>query len=361
MLLPIAVFMVLTGAAMSPGQPIPNAFAQQNADSSTQSAYPPDLPLAPALANEIPAERPFSFFDYSQIGSLGVSLSYLYYNEDIDLSDDINAFNSRYGHDPKISGAPKSTEYGAVFGLSGSMTNYNWINRLVLRPKAGIFAGIDNTYDGSLQGQPAIGSAGDTIGMEFYPHRFKKNNVFLFAGCDVGYAYPSFVIPCFLYTGLDFKLWYRDLMNSQGNLYFSFEMNNWETYYWFSLPLGIFFSRPLGARFVAGADASVNLMFYGGMKVGLSYGSGDATGEYPPVTLGNRTSVKVELFVQDKNSSGPSIRFVPYFLYYAFGKSNSETVKSRNDGAQQVFYEPSSNSFLFGFTVSWVFLGTKVK
>ncbi len=212
-----------------------------------------------------------------------------------------------------------------------------------------LLAGFNNTYDGSSQGQLYFNSNGDTVGLYFSPYKFQKTNVFLDAECDAGYAFPSSVLPWFLYTGLDFKLWYRDLMDNQGELYYSTDVSNWETYYWFSVPLGINLARAVNPRWLVGADASVSFMVYGGMQVGLS--SGGSSANYPPVTLGNRASVKVELFTEKKRDNRPALRFAPYFLYYAFGRSNTAV-----GGDNQSFFEPSSNSFLFGATLSWEFL-----
>ncbi len=335
-----------------------SAAARDSSIVGDSTAAPPAVPEAgaqpePALSDTSVAELPFSLFFYPRIISIGLSLSWLYYSEDVDLSDLVGAFRDHFGRDPQIFGAPKSDEYGAVFGLSLGGTFYNWENRLVVRPKAGLLVGFDNTYDGSSQGQITVNATGDTTGIEFDPYTFQKTNVFLFAGCDLGYAFPNTALPLFVYTGLDCKLWYRDLMDNQGELYYSPDVSNWELYYWFSAPLGVNISRPVSARSVVGIDACVNFMFYGGMQAGLT--SGGASTNYPPVTLGNRASVKVELFVEKKRDNRPALRFAPYFLYYTFGRSNTAV-----DGAGETFYEPSSNSFLFGFTISWEYLGRKI-
>jgi hypothetical protein len=320
----------------------------QSASGSYSSAPEPSAPDVTA------DERPFSLFDYRQVVSIGLSLGYLYYSEDMDLSDEIQAFTSKFGRAPRIVGTPKSTEYGALYGLSASATFYSWENRLIVRPRAGLLLGLNNTYDGSTQAQWYVdGSTGDTAGFEFDPLTFQKNNAFLFAGCDIGYAIPYVKFPFFIYTGLDFKLWYRDLVDNGGELLYTTEVSNSETYYWLSAPLGVLVTRPVSPRYVLGTDACVNFMFFGGMQAGQ--GSGGTSVNYPPVTLGNRESVKVELFVEKKRDNKPALRFAPYFLYYTFGKSTAGTA---SDGTG--FFEPSSNSFLFGFTVSWEYLGKRI-
>ena len=223
-----------------------SAAARDSSIVGDSTAAPPAVPEAaeqpePALSDTGANELPFSLFFYPKIISIGVSLSWLYYSEDVDMGDLVGAFRDHYGNDPRIFGAPKSDEYGAVFGLSLGETFYHWEN------KAG----------GAAQGQPARGrqqhlrrvslqeqdhlnATGDTmIGMEFDPYNFTKTNVFFHAGCDVGYAFPYFALPCFVYSGIDAKLWYRDLMDNQSQVIYNPDMSNWELYYWFSLPLGV--------------------------------------------------------------------------------------------------------------------------
>ena len=93
-------------------------------------------PFAP---NHGTGERPFSLFDYREIWSIGLSLGYLYYGEDIDVDDEVPV------------GTPKSTEYGFNFGLNGSATFYSWENKLIVHPKACLLLGLGNTYDGSTR------------------------------------------------------------------------------------------------------------------------------------------------------------------------------------------------------------------
>lgn len=320
-----------------------------------EAAEQPEPALPDAGANELP----FSLFSYPKILSIGVSLSWLYYSEDVDMVEVRNAFFNNYGNYPRfINGTPKSDEYGVVLGLSLGETFYHWQNKVVVRPKASLLVGVNNTYDGSLQEQDIPNATGDTmIGMEFDPYNFTKTNVFFHAGCDVGYAFPYFALPCFVYSGIDAKLWYRDLMDNQSQVIYNPDMSNWELYYWFSLPLGVNVAAHAGPHSVVGADACVNVMFYGGMQAGLS--SGGSSVNFPPVTLGNRASVKVELFAEKRRDNRPALRFAPYFLFYTFGRSNTAIAQS-SDGSFASFYEPSSNSFLFGFTISWEYLGRKI-
>ena len=329
-------------------------------DAATDSATATPLPAPPvAEAEPTPLDagqqvRPFTLFDYGEIISFGLSLDYLYYNEDIDLSAEIQSFKDHFGGPaPQLSGAPKSTEYGVLVGLHGGATFYSLENKLFLRPRAAVLLGFGNTYDGSLQAQPMLGSTGDTVGLEFDPYKFTKNNFFVHAGCDLGYSFPYFNFPFVIYTGLDFKLWYRDLMESQDVLYYTTGVANSETYYWLGLPLGVLFTKPVSPKLLLGMDASVTVMFTGGMNVAMTAADGSPV-NYPAVTLGNRTSVKVELFMQKKLEERLAVKFAPYFMWYGFGKSNTENATGGNGGSDnQTFFEPSSTSFLMGFILTW--------
>jgi hypothetical protein len=325
-------------------------------DTPTDSAIATPLPAATAAEAEPPPTdagqpgRPFTLFDYGEIISLGLSLDYLYYNENIDLSDEIQSFTARYGHAPQFSGAPKSTEYGVFVGLRGKATFYSLENKLFLRPGAAVLLGFGNTYDGSLQAQPMLGhSVGDTVGLVYEPYKFTKNNFFVHAGCDLGYSFPYFNFPFAIYAGLDFKLWYRDLIDNQGVLYYTTNIANSEIYYWLGVPLGVLFTRPVSPKLVLGMDANVTVMLTGGMNVAMTATDGSPM-NYPAVTLGNRASVKAELFMQKKLDERLSVKFAPYFLWYCFGKSNTEI--SNN----QMFFEPSSTSYLMGFILTWEML-----
>ena len=328
-----------------------SALHAQTLEAATDSAATADtVRLDSATETQSPAEagrpvRPFSLFDYGEIIPFGLSLDYLYYHEDI--SDDIGNF--------PVYGVPKSTEYGFLIGLRGGATFYSLENKLFLRPRAAVLLGFGNTYDGSLQRQPILGPAGDTAGFEYTPYKFTKNNFFLHAGCDLGYSFPHFNFPFALYTGLDFKLWYRDLMESQDVLYYTPGVANSETYYWLGVPLGVLITRPVSTKLLLGMDACATVMFTGGMNVAMTAADGSPL-NYPAVTLGNRTSLKVELFMQRKLDERLSVKFAPYFLWYNFGKSNSEPSPGGNGAS---FFEPSSTSYLMGFILTWEVLSKR--
>jgi len=324
-----------------------------------------------------------------------LSLSYFHYKESVDLTDDIQSFRDHYLRDPTIAGAPKSTEYGTDVGISASGSFYSWRNRLFLRPRLDLIVGIGNTYDGSTQGEPVVDSPGDTTGIQFFSFTGSKNNFLLFAGCDIGYALPSWKeiqspwyhglliplegilspglgllfcsspTPPVLYGGIDFRWWYRDLTMTQDNTYYFGTPTNVETYTSYSLAIGLMCSRPVSPDYVVGFDERVGLMFYGQMKETVNTGSGDSTVDFPAVTLGNYPSFRLELFAQRKIGDHTSVKFAPYFLFYGFEKSNSDisttTVSSSGAGYQQAFLEPSSRTYLVGCTLTLDFLGKRLR
>jgi hypothetical protein len=350
---------VLESAVDSAGLQPPDSVAAADTvrlNPASDSATETSLPAASAAETVVPPVdagqpgRPFSLFDYSEVISFGLSLDYLYYNENVDLSDEIRNFTNHFGNAPLFSGAPKSTEYGFLVGLRGGGTFYSLENKLFLRPRVALLFGFGNTYDGSLQGQPLLGQKGDTVGLEYDPYKFTKNNFFLHAGCDMGYSFPYLNFPFVIYTGLDFKLWYRDLTESQDVLYYTTGIANSETYYWLGVPLGVLITRPVNSKLMLGLDVSATIMLTGGMSVTMTAADGSAA-NYPVVTLGNRTSLKVELFAQNKLNDRLAVKFAPYFMWYGFGKSNIETATGGSN--TQTFFEPSSDSYLMGFILTW--------
>jgi hypothetical protein len=318
---------------------------------------------APSQAQDQPADsgQRFSPFDFGQINSIGLSLSYFDYNEDTRVDDDIQSFTEHFGKAPLILGAPKSSESGVDFSISGGATFYSWRNRLFLRPRAELVFGINNTYDGSTQGEWIVDLPGDTTGMQYYSYKGKKNNVFIFAGCDLGYAPPMFKFPVVIYTGFDYKWWYRNLDITQDGTYYFGPVSNVETYSWFALPLGVLCTKPVSPDLAIGFDARMDWMFYGNMQATNNTGASDSTVDFPAVTLGNRAAFRLELFALNKGNERASTKYSAYFMYYGFGKSNTATStttvqSSPGSGMEQDFFEPTSNSIVVGVAVSFDFL-----
>jgi hypothetical protein len=310
--------------------------------------------------DDTPSLRPLSLFDYGQIISIGLNVHYFDYKEEPDLNEDIQSFTEHFKHKPDtIIGAPKSTEYGTVVGLNAGASLYSWKSRMLFRPKAELLFGFNTTYDGSTQSQ-LVTSGKDTIGLAFDPIKHSKNNLFFHAGCDIGYAFPFFRFPFVIYSGLDYKLWYRDLLDYNGQWYFSFGVNYSETYSWFNVPLGVLLTLPLSPDREIGLDARLDWMLYGSMSVVMNAGTDGSAVDYPAVTLGNHAAFRLELFSLKKTNDHMATKFAPYVVFYGFGKSNTETATSSSQSYSQSFYEPASRTYQVGANFSLEFLNKGV-
>ena len=295
--------------------------------------------------------------------SIGLALQYFSYAEQSSVADFFPpGFPLQF-----VSGTPKSTEHGLVFGF-----NYDGFMRrpgstLVFRPDLELNIGLHQTYDGSTQAEPVIGSLGDTTGFQFIPVNIHKSNYFVQAGLDIGYCRSRTLLPFYLYTGAKGRLWYRDQVADTTS--YSNQVTYSEVYYWFSAPVGLAGSLPITPRVAAGFDLGFDFMFFGGMKAINS--AWDAAGTYrtesPPVTLSNKTGFRAEISITDKTVNGHTLRFAPFFDYYAFGKSESETSKQYvNDAytgpANDVnFNEPSSTTWVAGAKFQIVYMSGKTR
>jgi hypothetical protein len=319
----------------------PAAVAARQSEPIVRLALPPDL------------DTKFSLFNQRNIIGIGPSLSYFYYNEHLDINPIIQEFRSLHTYQPAIAGTPKSTEYGAVLGFTVSSM---WVFRapsLVLRSRFAMLFGIANTYDGSSQADTS--QAPGTI--TFTPIKDQKNNFFATGGIDLGYAFPTARCPWALYSGIDAKIWYRDMtLYSQQ----SSSATSSELYYWFSVPLGALVMRPVSPHVLLGCDARIDFMFYGRMQASETSPYGGSL-DFPILTLGNRASYRLDAFLQTRPSGSVSFRFGPYVMLYGFAQSNTDTVTIPGgyDGStdQRVaFLEPESASFWIGINFQVEFL-----
>ena len=76
----------------------------------------------------------------------------------------------------------------------------------------------------------------------------------MFGGADIGYAFPYSKYPFVVYSGLDGKVWYRDMLVTQYGWFYSLNGSKSETYYWLNLPLGILVTRPVSDEWLVGLD-----------------------------------------------------------------------------------------------------------
>ena len=190
----------------------------------------------------------------------------------------------------------------------------------------------------------------------FQPVKEQKNNLFFSGGLDLGWVFRDMKYPWTVYSGLDIKIWYRDMtFYSQQS---SMESSS-ETYYWFSVPLGTVITRPLSPRVVIGCEPRIDFMFYGRMQASETSSMGTSL-NYPVLWLGNRASYRLDAFLQKRSSGSVSLRFGPYAMLYGFGASNTDyVIKPATYGSasgREAFMKPASASFLIGLNLQMVFL-----
>ena len=291
---------------------------------------------------------------------VGISFDYFSYAEVIHLSDIFSGYPD--GYPPNfVQGAPKSHEYGLMFGFDyqGSLRKHG--SPVLFRPTLEVQFGIHQTYDGSTQALPVYDTFGDTVGFQFLPYKIYKKNYFVQAGLDVGYCRTHATVPYYLYSGIKGKLWYRDMVADTTS--YSNQITSSEMYYWFSAPLGIALSIPVSPDLAVGLDASCDLMFYGQMQLLLSSWDTEHTWKTvaPAVTLGDRAGLRVEFSITYKSANENVFQFAPYFTMYSFGQSENELSKNYEDGVyipgqDQSFGEPSSATWLLGAKFRIVFM-----
>jgi hypothetical protein len=298
----------------------------------------------------------FSLFDYGKVIAVGPCLSYFNYEEFPDNSGYIQSVKNHFQKDVLVVGAPKSTEYGALIGVNISITRVIPRSHVFIRPRFSLMLG-SNTYDGSLQAQIDSTPTLSYTKVTYEPKTDTKTNIFLSGGLDLGYEFSRFRLPFAFYSGLDAKLWYRDLLGESNQQYASTVTLN-EVYYWFNIPFGFYYAQPINSRVVLGVEPRFDFMFYGQMQVNQDIGYG-YTFNYPAVTLGNNVSYRLEAFAQFKVRENLSLKVMPYVTFYKFGKSNTDTATVTSmfgDYGKQAFYEPASNSYLAGLVFQVAFL-----
>ena len=320
-------------------------------------------PVRPSHAEETtvePVVHNLSPFSSDRMHCFGVSLDYFSYAEVSNLADVFPGYP--VGYPPNfVQGSPKSTEHGLMFGFNYQGTLRQHGSPILFRPDLEVQIGIHQAYVGSTQAQPITDRRRDTIGFKFLPAQFYKSNYFAQAGVDIGYCRTHAIVPFYIYSGIKGKLWYRD-MTADTTSYAS-QITNAEVYYWFSIPLGLALSMPVSHSFAWGVDVSCDLMFKGYMQVLLS--AFDAENTYktvsPVVTLGNRPAFHIEFPCTFKLPGENIFRLTPYLTIYSFGQSETEISQNfinniYQPGSDQVFNEPSSNSWLLGLKIQLGFL-----
>lgn len=343
------------------GKPVAADTVPQQRDTVKPEIIEPAHPRYTEEAPVAPAVRDLSPFSSDRMHCLGLSLDYFSYAELTGLSDVFPGYP--VGYPPNyVIGAPKSTEYGLMFGFNyqGALRQHG--SPILFRPDLEIQIGIHQTYDGSTQGLPISGSNNDTVGWEFLPIKDYKSNYFVQAGVDVGYCLTHAIVPFYIYSGIKGKLWYRDLLPDTTS--YANQITDAEVYYWFEIPAGLSMSMPVSPNLALGVDVSCDLMFKGYMQVLFSEWDAVNTDKTvsPVVTLGNRVGYHVEFPIVYKSANENIFRFTPYLTIYSFGQSEYETSQKYHNGVylgpdkDVVFNEPASASWLLGARFQVVFL-----
>jgi hypothetical protein len=295
-----------------------------------------------------PAGHNFSLFDFGRIISLGATGSYFHYAEKISTDEYAGQ---------QLFGAPKSTEYGPVWGISFSETFYSRLNGLWLKPKICAMGGFGMQYDGSSQGKSVTNGKGDTIGIGFDPIQFPKNNYFLVPGADVGITFGNRSLPSVLFTGIECSIWYRSLLDSRYSYYSG--ISNSETYIGWAAPVGLLVTDPIAPDCAVGIEARALWMFSGTMQVSFNSGS-DTLHSFPVVNLGSRASFRIEPFYIKKKSDDQAIKISVFFQVNNIGKSDTQletiTIGDISGIPHKFFFEPTSRTYWIGANCSIEFL-----
>jgi hypothetical protein len=310
--------------------------------------------------------RNLSLFDYESITTYGISVSYFHYAEAPDLNSDVQQFAAQIGTNPQnilLNGAPKSEEYGAVGGVTVSKMYNQYFSNLFIRWKAELIFGFGTTYDGSTQAQYFYDPTTKVGEIDYYAVKGLKNNIFLSGGCDVGYTFRNASYPFVLYSGVNAKVWYRDLTILQ-NQSSTVGAATSETYFSLNIPLGGMETIPLSPDMLFGIDNKIEYMLIGSMKMNVNSSDPNATYTYPAVSLSPKFGFRIEPFIVSYIKDNICLKTGLYFSWYQFGKSEIETATMAYNGSSQAlesFYEPSSTTYSIGCSLEFATLGKLIK
>jgi len=277
----------------------------------------------------------------SATGSQGSTLgkSYLLFG----LNEYGYAYAEDDGFDPPEIGTPKSDEYGmtSAFHLEGKFFSHD--------PKTPWYGGFLYEYGGGIQtynGSPLDSfeidpTSGDTI--HLFPSLIDtKSNTFTRIGGFVG---PFFDIGSSLVglnAGLLYYRWYRGTGSES------------ETYSWVYLPIGADISWKLDDQWSLGVDLQYRLMLSGSMQVGLDdYIINGISASVPAITLGTRDGFYIGVPLQVQVTRQFGIEFKPWYEYRPSGMSGPVVEQVGLNNTE--IYEPSSNSYSIGMSISAMF------
>ncbi len=172
------------------------------------------------------------------------------------------------------------------------------------------------------------------------------SNVFLLFEEDIGYTFflpPLDRISVTPYGGIAYRYWNRSL---GGPSPYS------EVYSWLNIPLGLRTSL-IFQYWVIEIDFSARAMLAGEIDIHLS--EADPLYENIETNLGNRFSYKLKAQFHYKLNRKMTLSLIPWFEYYAIGASDYFSIYY-NHVRIATGYEPSSQTFRFGFDVRFRFL-----
>ncbi len=289
----------------------------------------------------------------------GPRVDYIHYDEKFYLCDFQELADKDGATIVRIDGDPKSREYGVNPGF---FFTYQYIGKKVplsfTIPKASFQIGFFNAYDGSTQDRRSVGN--NEYVVEFEPYRFNKLNFYGTYGMELGYFMDLEKTHIHIVTGLNGRIWYRDLVNSS-EVPDGLRVTNVELYHWLTAPIKTEIGFPVSKTFTFGVNLGLKFLLSGRMKYILSlsdnYGN-SAKAFANPVTLAHQANffdklgICAGLFFQQRLSLRKSIKVSPYFEYFYSGKSNIGEIDF--DSNSGYFYEPASKTFLIGLSINFV-------
>jgi hypothetical protein len=254
---------------------------------------------------------------------MSICVHHLSYNEKILQDDILNSFTLQHGSPPDtVVGNAKSTESGLLYGFLFKYMKRFQKSGIFIRPQVELSLGFNNSYQGSTQDQPVSDDINQNTGIHFKIIDTVKNNIFLNTEFDMGYSSTNSHLPFALYSGLRLALWLRDMPSNEA-------FANNESYYRWSVPVGLIINKPVSNCWSLGCDLTFDLMFSGGMDAVMGTENNGNEDEIeieigiPEVSLSNRCGYRLELCADGLITERVSLHFAPYLNYYRFGKSNS--------------------------------------
>jgi len=279
--------------------------------------------------------RSMKRYDPHRWFSAGLRLSYFHYAE-IFPTDEVWEFleHDAFGNEiDSIIGWPKSTEHGVCEGFELEMMQQIPGTPLFIRPRIGAALGLMHTYDGSTQ------AITDSIpGTAIYlPITDRKNNFFAQGAFHIGGGYLSQGITVLLFSGLHLRWWSRTFRGSSEEEY----------YYWADMPVGLILDVGLPKGWGISFEPQLAFMLGGRMQIAIDGPDIPSVRLSDNIAFLDRNSFRIAAAVRKRLAPLISLRLSPYFEYYHFEKSNEARLLEPT-GAEWIFYEPASRTFIGG-------------